>query len=184
MSNRSDKPLILVPGPMRIVSETADSAERRKAIRYPFTAEAEAVEVRSQTRVAGRASDLGLGGCYIDTISPLAVGTVVRLRMKREQHVFEATATVVYAHVSMGMGLAFTEIKPEYQAVLRTWVAELSGEQVAEPEAEVVDTEPESSEVSTILNLQQVLNELVKVMVRKKILNETEATALLRQIFR
>jgi hypothetical protein len=184
MSNRSDKPLILVPGPMRIVSETANSAERRKAIRYPFTAEAEAVEVRSQTRVAGRASDLGLGGCYIDTISPLAVGTVVRLRMKREQHVFEATATVVYAHVSMGMGLAFTEIKSEYQAVLRTWVAELSGEQVVEPEVEVVDTEPESSEVSTILNLQQVLNELVKVMVRKKILNETEATTLLRQIFR
>jgi hypothetical protein len=182
MSNRSDNPLILVPGPMRTASETANSPERRKAIRYPFTAAAEVMEVTSQTRVAGRTSDLGLGGCYVDTISPLAVGTIVRLRMKREQNTFEATATVVYAHVSMGMGLAFTEIKPESQPVLRAWVAELSGGQVAEPEA--VDTVPESSDVSTILNLQQVLSELVNVMLRKKIISATEATALLRQIFR
>jgi hypothetical protein len=182
MSNRSDKPLILVPGPMQTASEAANGPERRKAIRYPFTGAAEVMDVSSQTRVAGRTSDLGLGGCYVDTITPLSVGTLVRVRIKREQNTFEAAATVVYAHVSMGMGLAFTEIKPEYQAVLRAWVAELSGEQVAKPE--VADTEPESSQASTILNLQQVLSELVNVMVRKKILNAAEATALLRQIFR
>lgn len=182
MSEPSDKPLILVPGPIRAASEMANGPERRRVLRYPFTATAEVIELRSQARVTGRSSDLGLGGCYVDTISPFAVGALVRLRLVRQQHVFETVATVAYAHVSMGMGLAFTETKPEHQAVLRAWVAELSGERL--PESEVVATEPESRMVPTIFNLQQVLNELVKVMVRKKIMNETEGAALLRQIFR
>jgi hypothetical protein len=182
MSDHSDKRLVLVPGPAQTASELAGGAERRKSIRYPFTAEVEAVEVRSQVRVAGRTSDLGLGGCYIDTISSLPVGAVVRLRIKREQRVFEAVATVANAHVSMGMGLAFTEIKPEHLDVLRAWLAELSGEQLPEPE--VMETEPETNDASTVLHLQQVLNELVNLMVRKKIINEKEGAALLRQLFR
>ncbi len=182
MSEHSDKPLIVVPGPIRAASEMANGPERRQVFRYPFTATAEVMELRSQTRVAGRSSDLGLGGCYIDTLSPFSVGTLVRLRLARQQQVFETVATVAYAHVSMGMGLAFTETKPEHQAVLRAWVAELSGERLPEPE--VVATEPESGMVPTIFHLQQVLNELVNVMVRKKIINETEGTALLRKIFR
>ena len=43
-------------------------------------------------------------------------------------------AVVKYALVSMGMGLAFTEIKPEHQAILQKWISELSGERVTEPE--------------------------------------------------
>jgi hypothetical protein len=42
----------------------------------------------------------------------------------------------------MGMGLAFTEIKREHQDVLRSWIAELSGEQPQE--AAVSSTEPET----------------------------------------
>jgi hypothetical protein len=182
MSDYSDKPLVLVPGPIRVASEAPSGPERRQIIRYPFTAAAEILELRSQTRVAGRSSDLGLGGCYIDLMSPLAVGSIVRIRLEREQNVFEAMATVAYAHVSMGMGLTFTEIKPEHQAVLRTWVAELSGEQLPEPE--VAAAEPESGMLSTVLHLQQVLNELINLMVRKKVINEAEGAALLRQIFR
>jgi hypothetical protein len=182
MSQHSDKPLILVPGPVRGASEAADRPERRRAVRYPITATAEVVELRSQTRVLGRSSDLSLGGCYVDTFSPLAVGAIVRVRLECEQRLFEALATVSNAHPSMGMGLAFTEIKPEHQAILQVWVAELSGERPAEPAAKT--TEPDSEMPSTLLNLQQVLNELVNLMVRKKIINETEGTALLRKLFR
>jgi len=182
MSERSDKPLILVPGPKPVASATTTDPERRQAIRYPFTAAAEIIEVFSQVRVTGRTSDLGRGGCYVDTLSPLAVGAVVRVRVGREQRVFEAVATVIYSHLSMGMGLTFTEIKPEYQAVLDTWMAELSGEQLPEPNAPAA--EPEASLSPTILDLRQVLNELVNLMVRKKIINENEGAALLRRMFR
>jgi hypothetical protein len=182
MTDHSDKRLVLVPGPAQTASELTGRPERRKSIRYPFTAEVEAVETRSQVRIAGRTSDLALGGCYIDTISTLPAGAIVRLRIKREQRVFEALATVANSHASMGMGMAFTEIKPEHQVVLRAWLSELSGEQL--PEAEIVETEPETSDASTILHLQQVLNELINLMVRKKIINDKEGAALLRQLFR
>ena len=182
MSQRSDKPLILVPGPMPVTSGTTSDPERRQAIRYPFTAAAEIIDLRSQTRVIGRTADLGRGGCYVDTLSPLVVGTVVRVRVERERRVFEAVATVIYAHLSMGMGLAFTEIKPEHQAVLEAWIAELSGERLPEPDAAA--TVPEAGPVSAVLNLQQLLNELINLMVRKKIINENERAALLRRMFR
>jgi hypothetical protein len=182
MTERSDKPLVLVPGPMPVASGTTTDPERRQGIRYPFTAAAEIIEVFSQTRVTGRTSDLGPGGCYVDTLTPLAVGAVVRVRMERELRVFEAMATVIYAHLSMGMGLAFTEIKPEHQAVLGAWMAELSGERLPEPE--VVATGREAGMLSAVLSLRQVLNELINLMVRKRIINENEGAALLRRMFR
>jgi hypothetical protein len=182
MSNISDKPPILLPGPTPIKSEIEGDPERRRAVRYPFTAAADIVDLRSQTRVTGRSSDLGLGGCYIDMLSPFAVGSVVRVRLERQEHVFEAVAKVTYSQVSFGMGLAFTEVKPEHQAVLRAWVAELDGE--ALPEPDVAAAGPEYATLSTVLNLQQVLNELVSMMVRKKVISDTEGVALLRQIFR
>jgi PilZ domain-containing protein len=182
MSNISDKPMIMVPGPIPVESEIGNAPERRRVVRYPFTAAAEIMDLRSHARVAGRSSDLGLGGCYIDILSPFTVGSAVRVRLEREQKVFEAMATVTNAQNSMGMGLAFTEVKPEHQAVLQAWVAELSGE--ALPKFEVAAAGPESGEISTVLNLQQALNELINLMVRKKVINESEGSALLRQIFR
>jgi hypothetical protein len=181
MSKISDKPLILVPGPVPVKSETGEGAERRRVDRYPFTAAADILDLRSQTRVTGRSSDLGLGGCYIDILSPFGVASAVRVRLEREENVFEAMATVTYSQVSMGMGLAFTEVKPEHLTVLRAWVAELSGDALPEPDATAA---PEYATLSTVLNLQQVLNELVSLMVRKKVISDTEGAALLRQIFR
>ena len=64
-----------------IVEPTA--RERRRSLRFPFTASVEATESTSGTRVMGRTSDLSLGGCYIDSISPFAVGTIATIRITR-----------------------------------------------------------------------------------------------------
>src|ERR1700757_3567226 len=111
MSQHSDKPLILLTDSMPMASEVTKDQERRQGIRYPFIADVEVIEIPSNTRVAGRSSDLGLGGCYVDTLSPLAVGDETKVRITRGLHTFEAVASVAYAHVSMGMGLTFTKIK-------------------------------------------------------------------------
>jgi len=181
MSKISDKPMGVVPGPMPAESELGNGPERRRAVRYPFTAAAEIIDLSSHVRVTGRSSDLGLGGCYIDILSPFALGSAVLVRLEREKKVFEAMAKVMYAQHSMGMGLAFTEVKPEYQAVLQGWVAELGGE--AMPKFDLAAAGPESGNLSTLLSLQQVLNELVSLMVRKKLINETEGAALLRKLY-
>src|SRR5579863_1057705 len=85
----------------------ADPSERRRNVRFPFTAALEAVESKSGTKVSGRTSDLSLGGCYVDTLSPFPVGTEAKIRILREKESFEANAKVVYSAIGMGMGLAF-----------------------------------------------------------------------------
>jgi hypothetical protein len=37
---------------------------------------------------------------------------------------FEADATVVYSNPSLGMGLAFRQVRPEFLARLRKWLRE------------------------------------------------------------
>ncbi len=187
MPERSDKPIVF-PAPQHEVSPQTGVPERRGGVRYPFTAAAEICELRSQARVSGRCSDLSPGGCYVDTLSPFAVGTIVKIRMERDQRTFEGTAAVAYAHVSMGMGLTFTEIKPDHQLVLRAWIAELSGEPVPEPVAgavvAAVAEETDSGAIEANANIRLVLNELIYLLVRRKIITENEASGLLRQMFR
>ena|ERR1700691_287456 len=100
-------------------------AKKRAVRRCAFVASAEVIEPSSDTRISARTSELGLGGCYIETLNPLPEGTSVRLRILRDQGVFEAEAKVVYSHSSFGMGLAFTKIDPKQRALLEDWLAEL-----------------------------------------------------------
>jgi hypothetical protein len=66
--------------------QAIENADRRGHPRYPVSASAEVLEARTDTRVTGRATDLGLGGCYVDTLSPFAVGTAVHMRVFTERH--------------------------------------------------------------------------------------------------
>jgi len=181
MSERSKMPIVF-PAPSPEESAKSGGPESRAQVRFPFTAAAEVCELRSQARVSGRCSDLSAGGCYVDTLSPFAVGAIVRVRMERDARVFEAVAVVAYAPVSMGMGLTFTEIKHEYRGVLRAWIAELSGERISEPAAST--TEPEAGEIEADANLHSVLNELIYLLVRKKIIAENIGAELIRKMLR
>lgn len=186
MSERSDRPIVLPSSPPAESTKRA-APENRKQLRYPFSASAEVCEIRSDTRVTGRCSDLSAGGCYVDTLSPFAVGAFVRIQMKRDGRDFEATAVVAYSNAPMGMGLAFTEMKRDHWDVLRSWLAELSGEQPPEgtlttPPESVTKSESGSADAGA--NVRLVLNELLYLLVRKKIITESEASGLLRQMFR
>lgn len=97
----------------------------RAVRRCAFVASAEVTEVSSGTQLSARTSELGLGGCYIDALNPFPEGTLVQLRILRDQGVFETKAKVVYCHPNAGMGLAFAEITPDQRSLLETWLAEL-----------------------------------------------------------
>jgi hypothetical protein len=174
MSVYTDK-AYAVPGPSPEEPNKFGDPERRALNRVPFTAAAEVHELRSQARVTGRCSDLGPGGCYVDTLTPFGVGASVRIRMERDMRVFEAAGIVAYAHISLGMGLKFTEIKGEYQDILRAWITELDGGQpLAEPDAGAAD-----GNVNTLI----LLSELVTLLVRKRTITEIEGARLLRRMF-
>jgi hypothetical protein len=181
MSDRTDKS-IATNDPAPGGSSNSASEERREDPRFPFTAAVELFEIHSQTRLSVRCSDLSSSGCYIDMISPFAKGSAVRIRIEHEMREFQAMAVVAYAHPSMGMGIRFTEIKPEHREVLRYWIAGLSGQASPEPPASTkVDETPA---IDADASAQLVFNELISLLVRKRILTENEMAELLMQLFR
>ena len=104
----------------------APASKQRSVRRCPFVASAEVIDISSDTRITARTSELGIGGCYIETLSPLPEGALVKLRIMRDQGVFESKATVVYSHPNSGMGLAFAKPLPQAErAILEDWLAEI-----------------------------------------------------------
>jgi len=106
-------------------ADNPQPAKKRAVRRCAFVASAEVTEPSSATRLSARTSELGLGGCYIETLNPFADGTVVQLRIVRDQGVFETKAKVVYAQGNFGMGLAFTDMARKQRSVLEDWLAEI-----------------------------------------------------------
>lgn len=180
MADRFAKSLTVVPSPG--APAKSDNAERRKVTRYPFTAAAKVIETRSQASVSGRVSDLSLGGCYVDSVSPLPEGSDVSIHIEYQGLAFEAVAKVVYALASMGMGVAFTEISPDQMITLRKWISDLGGE--IPDQATATPGAPSAGAVEEIQTIKHVLNQVITTLMRHRVLNESEAAALLRDLFR
>ncbi len=162
------------------------SIERRKHPRYSFSATAEIVEPRSGARIQGRVSDLGRGGCYIDSMSPFGVNSEGKIRIVDKNKTFVAQARVVFAAAGMGMGLAFTAIDPEQLPVLTGWLAELSGD--VQPDSAVLEQERSGQKATADNAASQeqsyVLNELIIALMRKNVLSDLEGKALLQKLLR
>ncbi|HEY4682393.1 MAG TPA: PilZ domain-containing protein [Candidatus Acidoferrales bacterium] len=150
------------------------------ATRYPFVAAAELIDVRSETAVKARTTDLSVSGCYVDTMNPFSAGTELKLRLTHHERTFEASGTVVHSQPGMGMGIAFTRVEPDQKPALERWLAELRGEKISVPEApRPRDTTQESS-----LSERQILSLLISLLIKKGILTEAEGSALLRALRR
>ena len=159
------------------------TTERRRNLRFPFSATVEAIDTKSGTKVTGRTSDLGLGGCYVDTLSPFPVGTETKLRIIRETETFEAQAKVVYSLIGMGMGLAFVSAQPKQVRLFQRWLQEISGQPAPAPGPAQEQTEPAPAEkTQTLKNF--VLSDLIMTLMQKKVLTEAEGKDLLRNLFK
>jgi len=160
--------------------------ERRTSPRYPFTATCDATEPKSGAKIIGRTSDLGRGGCYIDTIGPFPPGTNLVVRINRENQTLKISGKVIFAQPGMGMGLAFADAEPDQQAILDHWIAELSGEPVAKPEPSSTNSEVSPSAGSKVSENQSlyVVNELILLLLQKGVLTEAEGKSLLQKLLK
>ncbi len=100
-------------------------ANKRSVRRCALVASAEVTELRSGAVLSARISELGVGGCYVDALNPFSEGTLVGLRILRDQGVFETKAKVAYCDSRFGMGLAFIEMTPDQRLLLEGWIAEI-----------------------------------------------------------
>jgi PilZ domain len=92
----------------------------RRTPRFPCSASAEVIwdDAVELTRV----TELSRYGCYLETSRPLPPGTRVTVRAMDGGQLFEATATVLYSRPTLGMGVAFRDVKSAFQIVLEDWL--------------------------------------------------------------
>jgi PilZ domain-containing protein len=96
--------------------------ERRRTPRYPFTGSIEMRQGTSEDKITAKVRELSMNGCYVETLSPFATGTVLGVKVFTPTEFFEAQASVIFVDENQGMGLMFRETKPYYIAVLRKWL--------------------------------------------------------------
>ncbi|MGA2483794.1 MAG: PilZ domain-containing protein [Candidatus Acidiferrales bacterium] len=163
-------------------------AERRRWPRYAIMATARVIEPLSMAKVEGRCTDLGAGGCYVDSINSFPLGTKVRLSVWQGNRRFESLACVVYSLRGMGMGLVFTQMEPAERATIETWVRELSCGLESEPGHSELTTVPSAhapqAPQSEASSERAVLMHLIDLLARKCYVTPQEAESLLRELFR
>jgi hypothetical protein len=151
--------------------------ERRGGERHMFTAGAEVIELKSGARFSTRTTDLGPGGCFVDTTVPFPVGSKLRVTLQKGKTTFETPGTVVYSQHGLGMGIAFDELDAEQRLALAEWITGVSTErQNSHHDA------PHAAKGSAQTHRGQefvTLVRLVQLMIGKGILTEAEGSSVL-----
>ena len=99
------------------------TVERRKMHRLVLTASAKVVDVATGQISDVRLTDVGMGGCFLDTIFPFSVGTRVYVTLSRQVIQFQADGKVVYSQPQVGMGIAFDELNADQRLALMELVS-------------------------------------------------------------
>ncbi len=171
MHNFSSRKLHDAVGKAAEVLET----ERRGTTRHMFTAAAEVVELKSGARFSTRTTDLGPGGCFVDTVCPFPVGSKVRVTLQKSKTTFQTGGTVVYSQMGLGMGISFEDQDDARRTALGEWLAEITGDCQAIPEIVRMPMPPGSHRGPEWTSLVR----LIHLMIGKGILTEAEGTSVL-----
>ncbi|MGA9814067.1 MAG: PilZ domain-containing protein [Terriglobales bacterium] len=79
-------------------------------------------------------TDLSLGGCYLDTVSPFPLGTRIILSMKVAGVGFRAEGVVLVMHSELGMGIQFTQTTDSQRNDLEKFIQALTNSNGALPQ--------------------------------------------------
>ncbi len=104
-----------------MADDTKPRQERREyprlKLRVPFELRVEGNEMCNR----GETSDLGLGGCYIETVFPLPMNTTLDLTLQIGATVV-VVGRVVTCDPNVGNGIRFTRMLPEDREELRAFL--------------------------------------------------------------
>jgi len=95
--------------------------ERRGYRRLKVSVPVEMNLESSETPTRGATSDLSGGGCYIETMYPFPVGTILDIKLQLENTLLIA-ATVVTCDPQVGNGIQFTRMLPEDREELQMFL--------------------------------------------------------------
>src|SRR5260370_34522847 len=92
-----------------------------------MVANVEVTEIASDTKLSAKTSDLSDGGCFLDMLNPSPEGTEIRVKILHANKTFTALGRVVFLFPNMGMGVMFTSVDANQQAVLQKWLEDVGG---------------------------------------------------------
>lgn len=99
--------------------------QRHRPSRLPFVAGVQVTAIDTGAQISAHTEDLTLFGCYVETITPFALGTKVAIRISHSGTVVVAQGKVAHSEKGSGMGIRFTSIEPNSQSTLDDWVTQL-----------------------------------------------------------
>jgi hypothetical protein len=117
--------------PLRTGSSGYGGKERRRHARHFIRGQAQMTIDGSDVPLPGILTELSQGGCYIEMMSPLPVGTKVNLELSAANYTGRMGALVRTTQPGMGMGMAFTELTEGEERNLRGILQRVAEEQGA-----------------------------------------------------
>lgn len=99
--------------------------DRRYAIRFPFAADVDLIDLESGATADGVTSDISFGGCFVCTSKPLALKSRVRVTLTRKEQKVEALAVVRAVKPRIGMGLEFLDVEQVSYSILERWIDQI-----------------------------------------------------------
>ncbi len=169
--------------------DAKEKLRRRSQSRKPFIASALLFEPKSETQMRARTADLGLDGCFIDTLNPFAPGTMLKVRIDKSGGAFETWAKVVYSLSSMGMGMVFHFVAPEQLWVLHEWLGDATGDLLL-PEISLPSAEEKipAAGFATADKRKDVhcdaLGQLISELITRGLISQEKGNAILQTLSR
>ena len=115
-----------MPQPTPTISDISQhQQERRRRPRIPFNATSVITESGSSQIVVAQTSELSRFGCFVQTVKPYPKGTSVHIEMSEGGTTFVASGAVAFVS-SEGMGVVFSVVEPDCQAILEAWLSRIA----------------------------------------------------------
>ncbi len=166
-------------------------AERRRQVRYVVSATALVIESTSRTRLTGRASDLGLAGCYVDVIEPVPrrLFRAFAAHRRRTQLRVRGARGLLHAGHGNGAGLyqggeGAGRGTARMGGCTASWHGRCLQGAIEHSAPEHGFDREQSAAASKADASLDALHELVALLLRKGVLDESEAASLRRKLTR
>ena len=96
--------------------------DRRYAIRFPFAADVELIDLETGKQVEGVTPDISHGGCFVCSSRCLPLHARARLKLYRKGQALEALVVVRVVKPRVGMGIEFFDLEPPNNEILSGWI--------------------------------------------------------------
>jgi PilZ domain len=112
-------------------AQPAHPADHRRAIRLNCKGGARVQEVGKPAGQFATLADISIGGCYIETVSPLPPNTTIDVCLDMNGIRVESRAIVKIMHPNVGMGVEFRELRPEQRSKVQMMMASIQQQNAA-----------------------------------------------------